>query len=100
MASREGGADLLIPISLEHSASGAGPGMRRQMQEMNEASSYRKDFKGAIPGRSLVPAAQAQPGAASTQLAAVRSLTVEEYHIPHVYIPVNSADDCSWGRGI
>ena len=33
-----------------------------------------KGCAGAIPGRSLVPAAQAQPGAASTQLAAARRI--------------------------
>jgi hypothetical protein len=57
--------------SLEHSASGTGPGMRRQLRVKEKIGEPGKACEGAIPGRSLVPAAQAQPGAASTQLAAV-----------------------------
>ena len=74
MASREGGAGLLIPISLEHSASGAGPGIQQQMQKEIRMCAHGSVCERAIPGRSLVPAAQAQPGAASTQLAAVSLL--------------------------
>jgi len=46
--------------SLEHSSSGAGPGMLWQKQEIVEVPLPGKGFEGAIPGRSLVPAAQAQ----------------------------------------
>ena len=38
----------------------SGPGMLRQKQEMVGMRAYGKACKEAIPGRSLVPAAQAQ----------------------------------------
>ena len=69
-----GGAALHIINSLEHSASGAGPGMPRHKGVTIEARVSERACGGATPGRSLVPEAQAQPGAASTQLAAVRRI--------------------------
>ena len=46
--------------------------MRLQKQEIIQMRRPRNVREAPILGRSLVPAAQVQPGAASTQLAAVR----------------------------
>jgi hypothetical protein len=43
--------------SLEHSASGAGPEIRRQLRVKEKIGEPGKACEGAIPGRSLVPAA-------------------------------------------
>ena len=46
--------------SLEHSASGAGPEILRQVQEEMHLAVSSTAREGVIPGRSLVPVAQAQ----------------------------------------
>jgi hypothetical protein len=58
--------------SLEHSASGAGPGMLQQKQETVAIGPTNKDCEVAVPGRSPVPAAP-WPGRQGRQAQAARS---------------------------